>query len=279
MREQGGGRPSRHRRGGDPAPDRSAALSPPGAAPDPGTAPDPGAPPDRSDPTAGPAVHGGQRGAVPARRELAAAVALCLLASSAALVAVGRTWVTGTVAAVPPLPAQDLAVTGAAAGSPVRGLAVVGLAGVVAVLAARGWGRTAVGLLLLLAGAGIAAAGLAFDPSGALDAAGRQVAAEGTLWPLAAAAGGGALAVAGALVALRGRRWSSLSQRYDSPAAPRPATPAAPGERELWEALDRGEDPTTRTAPTTPAGSGPPPPPAHDPGGAPPSGPAPRPAG
>lgn len=42
------------------------------------------------------------RPAADSRRELALAVALCLLASAGALVAAGRTWASGSVAALPP---------------------------------------------------------------------------------------------------------------------------------------------------------------------------------
>ena len=160
------------------------------------------------------------------------------MASSGALVAAGRTWATGTVAAIPPLPAQELAVTGAEAGTPVRGLAVVGLAGTVAVIAARGWLRPLVGLLLLLAGVGIIAASLGFDPDPSLAAAspvapGRTIVEDGTtLWPVLSASCGAGLALAGVLVVVRGRGGGGLSQKYDSPVAgtrpgPGPAAPAA----------------------------------------------------
>jgi uncharacterized membrane protein (TIGR02234 family) len=259
VREQGGGGAAGDRGRRDPPSDGSVALSSPDTT-EPGVA--------------------GPRSA--ARRELGLAVGLCLIASSAALVAVGRTWATGTVAALPPLPAQDLAATGIDAGTPVRGLAVVGLAGVVAVLAARGWGRALVGGLLLLAGLGIAGAGLAFDADGALDTAGQPARAARTAWPLVAAASGALLAAAGGLVAVRGRRWAGMSQRYDSPAAARPVGAEqgerVPGERELWEALDRGEDPTSRTPPPTAAVVDETPASPRGPA-SPPSGPAPHPPG
>ncbi|MCW2613469.1 MAG: hypothetical protein JWN08_463, partial [Frankiales bacterium] len=54
------------------------------------------------------------------------------------------------------------------------------------------------------------------------------------------------------------RRWAALSARYDAPAARAAGSgEAAPGdeqaagarqERALWEALDRGEDPTQRSS-------------------------------
>lgn len=190
-----------------------------------------------------------------------------MLASSGGLVAAGRTWATGTIASVPPLPARELAVTGAEAGTPVRGLAVVGLAGAVAILAARGWLRPLVGLLLVLAGVGMVAAGLDFDAERSLAGGsgfGATTLVEGagsTAWPVLAAACGAGLATAGALVTLRGRRWGGMSQKYDSPApAPAPEQQDQPdraaGERQLWEALDRGEDPT-RKDPTGTGATGP----------------------
>jgi hypothetical protein len=47
------------------------------------------------------------------------------------------------------------------------------------------------------------------------------------------------LVAAGLLIVVRGRSWASMSSRYDAPAQ-RPRE----GEASLWEALDRGEDPT-----------------------------------
>ncbi len=51
-----------------------------------------------------------------------------------------------------------------------------------------------------------------------------------------------ALVAAGALTALRGPRWPSLARRYgDAAGAESRGEPV-----DLWRALDRGEDPTTR---------------------------------
>lgn len=191
------------------------------------------------------------RPAAAPRHELALAVGLCVLASAGALIAAGRTWAVGTVGALPPLPARDLALTAAQAGAPVSGLAVLGLAGGVAVVAARGWLRVAVGVLLLFAGVVVAVVGAGFDAGSAFASEGLFPAGAGrTGWPLLAAGCGAGLALAGLLVAVRGRRWSTLSRRYDLPAArvqeapSQPADTGAQADRELWEALDRGEDPT-----------------------------------
>ncbi len=192
------------------------------------------------------------RPAADSRRELALAVALCLLASAGALVAAGRTWASGSVAALPPLPAREVAVTAAQAGGPVRGLALLGLTGAIAVLAATGWLRVGVGVLVLLSGLALTAVALGFDAGAELARLGVAPQEAGrTGWPLVAAGCGGGQAGAGLLVALRGRTWSGLSRRYDPPtvhegtaAAPSHPGPGVPAERRLWEALDRGEDPT-----------------------------------
>lgn len=98
-------------------------------------------------------------------------------------------------------------------------LALTSLAGAAAVLAARGWMRRAVGVLL--AAAGLTAIALGVDT--------------GAWW---AVVGGVATTAGGAWTAWRGPRWSRLSERYDRTA------PADDSARALWEALDRGEDPT-----------------------------------
>jgi hypothetical protein len=97
-------------------------------------------------------------------------------------------------------------------------------------------------------------------------------------WPALAAVGGAVLLAAGLTAVIRGRRWPGMSARYDrpfphastagtparppgvdpatgrAPATGDPSSPAGtqPGdavagdrrERTLWEALDRGVDPT-----------------------------------
>jgi len=51
--------------------------------------------------------------------------------------------------------------------------------------------------------------------------------------------------VAGALIALRGGHWAAMSARYERPTAePDPERDRLLADRSLWNALDRGEDPT-----------------------------------
>ena len=65
-------------------------------------------------------------------------------------------------------------------------------------------------------------------------------------WPLLTVACGVLIALAGALTVVFAPRWSAMATRYEAPTAAArrdgPATDIA-----LWTALDRGEDPTTRT--------------------------------
>ncbi|MDP9101658.1 MAG: Trp biosynthesis-associated membrane protein, partial [Actinomycetota bacterium] len=73
-------------------------------------------------------------------------------------------------------------------------------------------------------------------------------------WPTVALAGGLAVGLAGVAVAAYGRGWEGLSSRYDSPASSTTASAASGGVPSvtapaLWDALDRGEDPTAERRP------------------------------
>ena len=109
-------------------------------------------------------------------------------------------------------------------------LALAALAGAGAILATRGAARTAVGGLLVACGLGIAGGGGYTVSEGAP-----------VTWPLVAALGGLAVLEAGVLTLTRGRSWPGLSSRYE-----RRPTSHAETETDLWDALDRGEDPTVR---------------------------------
>lgn len=168
------------------------------------------------------------------------------------LLAAGRPWARA-VLRQPPLPPVEVIATGRSLAPLVSALGLVALAGVVAVLATRGAGRLAIGVLLLLAGAGVIVASVqvrldladAVRPTverttGVPGATAQRVRA--TWWPALAVAGGGLVSAAGVLTAVRGRQWPALSARYDAPGSGPPAAPAGPDA--IWEALDRGEDPT-----------------------------------
>lgn len=195
----------------------------------------------------------------------------CLVGAVLVLLALVRDWATVPLAGSALLPGRDVGVSGAELVPGVRALALVGLAGVVGLAATRGRGRSAVGAVLGLVGVVVvvetvrAASDLRARVAG-LDAVGDAGGAgpvDGTAWPALAVLGALLLVAAGALVAVRGRHWSALSERYDAPVvgargAPEPPPPATPPvtppvappvahtDKALWDDLDRGEDPTDR---------------------------------
>ena len=183
------------------------------------------------------------------RRELAAAVLLVLAGAVLLLVSTAGAWVTGVQSRPAPLPSSPVEVGADEAAGPLRALALVVLASVPALAATRRNGRTALGVLLVLVA--LVAGGLAVrvltDPGLVVDLDVDDVAT--TSRPVLAVAGAVLTAVAGAVVAARGRHWAALSRRYEPPVAagaaeePVPPTPSAEAPA-LWDALDRGEDPT-----------------------------------
>lgn len=183
------------------------------------------------------------------RRGLTTAVLLCLLGASVVLVAAGRAWAVVEVAAGPISEAGTVAHPGTDLVPGVTALGLLGLAGVVALAATRRTGRTLVGVVLLATGAGVLAAVVgALGTTAAEELPGQTgaAAADLTAWPFVTAAGGLLLLAAGLLTVVRGRSWPVLGQRYEAPTgAAAPADePEQLTERGLWEALDRGEDPT-----------------------------------
>jgi uncharacterized membrane protein (TIGR02234 family) len=189
-----------------------------------------------------------------AARELGAVVATCALGGAMVLFAVGRPWVEITARRASPLPDVTVALSGRDLTPLVAGLGIVGLAGVVGLLATRRWGRLAVAAIVALAGLGVLAGSLTrLGAPGAAEArdlladSGRAAGAAAVTatghpgWPLLAAAGGLLLALGGLAALVRSRAWPTMSARYETPAArtDRPRTDAA-----VWDALDRGDDPT-----------------------------------
>jgi uncharacterized membrane protein (TIGR02234 family) len=194
------------------------------------------------------------------RRALALALVSGAVGAALALVSAGQIWSRSTA----PFAGKSLPV--AASGGDVTGLpsalALVGLAALVAVFAVRRAARVVVAVLLTLCGVGtVAGALLGTQDTGALQDAAAQTsgltdsgigAVSVTAWPYASALGGVLLLVAGVLAVCFGARWPSMASgsRYERPtrAARRPARPLDPDRPEdLWQALDRGEDPTGGT--------------------------------
>lgn len=178
--------------------------------------------------SAGAPGHGGAR-----HRDRSVAVAACAAGAGLALLAVSRIWVRETVVRPAPLPPLHATHTGSGLAPWLPALALVALAGSGALLATRGAARYLVGALLVVAGAGLAA-----GTAGALPASGRLDPA----WPVVTVLGGLLVAAAGVLTVVRGRSWPGMSARYER----RPTT--GTGETatgvQVWEALDRGDDPT-----------------------------------
>lgn len=190
-------------------------------------APDPAAPgPDAPGPTTPDAAAPDPRAR--ARRELTGTVLLCALGALVELLAAGRVWATvrGAVATT--------GYTGNHVASAVRPLALVALAGAAALLATKRWSRIAVGVLIVMAGAGTAvAAVVAKAPHGAQSL---------SAWRVVAVVAAVPVVLAGLAAAARGYRWSVMSARYDAPGSQRQRVQDP--DVALWDALDRGDDPT-----------------------------------
>lgn len=190
-----------------------------------------------------------------ARRELGAALLLVLLGAAGLYLASSREWVQAVVEARPPLPPVQRELTGDQVVGLLRPISLVALAAVAALAATRGLGRVLVGALVILAGVGSVTASLiglaegtdeALRANPATGSAATGAQASFTGWWVLAVLAGVLLIAGGSLVAIRGRRWSAMSSRYEAPAA-RADKPPTRREVAVWEALDRGEDPTADT--------------------------------
>lgn len=205
-----------------------------------------------------------------ARRALALALLCGALGAALALVAAGQVWSRADASFAQgalPVSAKGSQVTGLPSA-----LALVGLAALVAVFAVRKAGRLVVAALLALCGLGTLLSALfSADDTAALEdkaaetsgIAGSAVdAVHISAWPYVSVVGGALLVVAGLLALRYGAAWPSMSGsgRYERTErkprrAARPLDPNRP--EDLWNALDRGEDPTgSQTAEDSAADSG-----------------------
>lgn len=172
------------------------------------------------------------------RRGLATTAVVCAAGAGLVLLAATRGWQDVLVHQPAPLPAKTTHRSGAEIAPWLPALGVVALAGAGALFATRSALRLAVGVLLALAGAGITVAALVALGDGVR-----------LVWPLLCALGGLAVLAAGLVTVREGRSWPAMGARYDRPAAPRTRPDRPASQAELWDALDRGEDPTTRDGP------------------------------
>lgn len=175
---------------------------------------------------------------------------IALAVAGAALVVVGvqRAWGHGLLDQPAPLPDVRVVVAGGDLAAGARTLALVTWAAVAAALALGGRSRRAVGAVVLVCGLGIVGQVLL---QGSADAVrdhlvsgrdpGAVTAVSRTPWPGVVLAGGAVISASGMGIVLVGHRWGGLSQAYRPPAArqPDPLT-----DKGVWDALDRGEDPT-----------------------------------
>lgn len=176
-------------------------------------------------------------GGLGGRRGLVASVLAAVAGGGIGFFATGRVWAVNTVTRPAPLAPEAVHITGRELAAWASAAALVGIAGGLALLATRGRARLLVAVLVALAGVGVAVGGVRGLTGGT---------AVG--WPLLCLAAGVLVLAAGGLALARGGHWSAMGARYDAPSS-RPAVGPATGPdappAALWDALDRGDDPTT----------------------------------
>jgi uncharacterized membrane protein (TIGR02234 family) len=218
------------------------------------------------------------------RRELALTLLLGALGAGLILLATRQGWAQVHTTPPKPIPASRIKVTGAALVPYADALVVAGLATLAAVLATRRLLRRLAGGLLAVIGLSLGASAFTLsqataitaatanispasssaasvtDGSGAVSAGTPDVA--GTAphvifaaagWQAMVVVGAIAMLVAGLLIAWRAERMAVMSSRYDSPASARQGSAAIQGgtagtpsdSASIWEALSRGDDPTS----------------------------------
>jgi uncharacterized membrane protein (TIGR02234 family) len=161
----------------------------------------------------------------------------------------GRQWAHTTVHTVSGGGATTLSVSGHDVEPSLSALGIAMLALAAAILASNGLMRRVVGVVVVLVAASAVAVAIvgrahvsAALENGEVGAKGIAVHAAANGWWVVALVGGLVALAAGLLTTFRSGSWGGMGAKYDAPAAPKPARdPAAVA----WDALDRGEDPTT----------------------------------
>ncbi|MEJ2855149.1 MULTISPECIES: Trp biosynthesis-associated membrane protein [unclassified Saccharothrix] len=156
----------------------------------------------------------------PARRPLWIVVVLLVLGAVALWGSSGMTWGATRL---------DAQASGAEVSPALLPTAVLSAAAIAAVVALGGWVRRLVGVVLVLAGVAVGFTTVAAGPP----VAALSVALVGTLCVVGA----------GVVLVLRGGAMPRLGGGYQTPGAAKKSTDP---EREMWNALERGDDPTER---------------------------------
>lgn len=184
-----------------------------------------------------------------ARRAPAVAILSCALGGLLVLLTGGRQWAHTTLAGVDGAGRSTLSVAGHQVAPSITALGIALLALAAATLASNGILRRIVGVLVVLvAGAAIGVAVTARgDVSSALrhrevGPTGFAVHASANGWWIVTLIGGLLALAAGVLTVFHSDGWSRMGEKYDAPSARRPTKDPA---TVAWDALDRGEDPTT----------------------------------
>jgi Tryptophan-associated transmembrane protein (Trp_oprn_chp) len=179
-----------------------------------------------------------------AGRRLAVAVLCCAGAAGLAVFAASRTWATSTTLRPAPLPAIVTARTGADLLPILPALCLVAVAGAGALMATRGAPRAALGALLVLCGGGIVVSAGAAVLGGLADP-GTGVTRHLSVLAFALAAlcvaAGVVITTVGVLAVRHRASWPSLGARFERRGGTVPRTGQ---DQRLWDAFDRGEDPT-----------------------------------
>ena len=203
------------------------------------------------------------------RVQFGLALAAQLVGAGGALLVSTRAWQTITTAREGLAP-DVLPVSGRTLDNAPVALALVALAGVVAILATQRTARRVIGGLVALAGAGLAWRSATALPAVSPARARSLVRAKHprvtlsdsvvphvtthAVWGAVSILAALVVVLAGVAIAVFGGRWAAMSARYERPApAPQqdPERERIIADRSMWNALDRGEDPTsdTETAP------------------------------
>lgn len=187
-------------------------------------------------------------------------VVVAVLVLGALLLASGSAgWAHGEVSTV--LGSREVSVAGSSAAPGVGAAALVVGAAALAAAIGRRVGAVIAGIALIGAAVLVAASVVGFlgDPTAPLQAAAGEVSgvpeltgeARTTAWPHVTLVLAAAVAAAGVVTLVAGRSWQSAGRRFErqTPAGRRSAASAATDERDRamddWDALGRGEDPST----------------------------------